>query len=82
MAVRIQSRATGKSPVAAAQTKPAPKQHAFFTVADLARRWSLSERHIRRLIDQGDLIVHRIGRSVRVSQSNIALFEARCLEDL
>ena len=64
---------------------PAPPpsgRKAFYTVAELAIRWSLSQRHIRRLIEQGDIIAHRIGRAVRVSAANVALFEARCAQDL
>ncbi|EPR17766.1 hypothetical protein M527_15645 [Sphingobium indicum IP26] len=61
---------------------PSSKRKEFYTVAELAFRWSLSQRHIRRLIDNGDLVVHRIGRAVRVSAANLALFEARCAQDL
>lgn len=61
---------------------PPSKRKEFYTVAELAVRWSLSQRHIRRLIEQGDIIAHRIGRAVRVSAANVALFEARCAQDL
>ncbi|TPE63099.1 hypothetical protein FJQ54_04435 [Sandaracinobacter neustonicus] len=54
----------------------------FYTVAELAVRWSLSQRHIRRLIEGGDIITHRIGRAVRVSAANVALFEAHCAQTL
>lgn len=61
---------------------PPSGRKAFYTVAELAVRWSLSERHIRRLIDNGEVVAHRIGRAVRVSAANVALFEARCAQDL
>lgn len=61
---------------------PSSKRKEFYTVAELAVRWSLSQRHIRRLIDNDDIIAHRIGRAVRVSAANVALFEARCAQDL
>ncbi|WP_181159976.1 MerR family transcriptional regulator [Sandaracinobacter neustonicus] len=51
-------------------------------MAELAVRWSLSQRHIRRLIEGGDIITHRIGRAVRVSAANVALFEAHCAQTL
>ncbi len=38
----------------------------LLTVAELSRRWRLSERHLRLLIARGDLPVVRIGRSVRI----------------
>jgi excisionase family DNA binding protein len=74
-----------KTTAAVASRSPAPPlsgRKAFYTVAELAVRWSLSQRHIRRLIEQGDIIAHRIGRAVRVSAANVALFEARCAQDL
>ncbi|WP_200841211.1 helix-turn-helix domain-containing protein [Geminicoccus flavidas] len=82
MVVSIKTKASEKNPVAPAPVKPAVRQGRFFTVADLARRWSMLERHIRRLIDQGHLVVHRIGRSVRIAEANVALFEARCTRGL
>jgi excisionase family DNA binding protein len=74
-----------KKTVAVGTGSPAPspsKRQEFFTVAELAVRWSLSQRHIRRLIEHGDIVAHRIGRAVRVSAANVALFEARCAQDL
>ena len=58
------------------------KRKDFYTVAELAIRWNLSERHIRRQIASGELIVHRFGKVVRVSAANAALFEARGARDL
>lgn len=50
----------------------------FFTVKELAERWRLSERHVRRITDAGELPIHRMGRSVRISADNVLLYEARC----
>ena len=51
----------------------------FFSVADLARRWQCSTRHIRRLIDSGELPVHRMGEKlIRISAANVLLYEAQC----
>lgn len=68
--------ATGEPKAAPAKPHPLP----FYTAADLARRWGMSERHVRRLIDAGDLIAHRFGRAVRVSLANVLIYEAGCIE--
>jgi excisionase family DNA binding protein len=51
---------------------------AFYTVAQLADRWAITERQVRRYIATGELIATRFGRSVRVSAEEVARFEARC----
>jgi excisionase family DNA binding protein len=45
-------------------------------VATVARRLDASVRHVRRLIASGALPVHRIGRSVRVSEDDLLRFLA------
>jgi len=49
---------------------------AFYTVPQLAFRWSISKRQVDRYIASGDLIATRFGRSVRVSADEVARFEA------
>jgi hypothetical protein len=49
---------------------------AFYTVAQLAVRWGICERQLRCYIDSCDLVATRFGRSVRVSASQVARFEA------
>jgi excisionase family DNA binding protein len=49
---------------------------AFLTVKELADRWKLSTRSVWRLIADGRLRVHRIGRLVRIALADIVLFEA------
>ena len=49
----------------------------FFTVREVAESVRLSERQIRRLIADGDLAVHRIGRAVRISASDLEQFLRR-----
>jgi excisionase family DNA binding protein len=49
---------------------------AFYTVAQLATRWGISERQVHRYIASGQLIATRFGRSVRVSADEVARFEA------
>lgn len=48
---------------------------AFYTVAQLAVRWSICERQVHRFIDSGDLTATRFGRSVRVSAAEVERFE-------
>jgi excisionase family DNA binding protein len=54
-------------------TRPVTKLRKIGETADIL---SVSERTVRRLIDIGALPVHRLGRSVRISDTNIALFLA------
>ncbi len=46
--------------------KPDPEP-AFHSVADLAKRWDCSEKHVRRLIERKELVAHRFGNIIRVS---------------
>jgi excisionase family DNA binding protein len=63
------SRATG------APSSPAQRKE-FFTAAELAQRWQMSERHVRRLIKSGELDTHRFGRVVRISLAQLLIYEA------
>jgi excisionase family DNA binding protein len=49
----------------------------LLTVQDVATDLQLSTKTIRRLIDRGDLPVHRLGRSVRVSEEDLLVFTTR-----
>lgn len=46
------------------------------TINETAEILNTSERTVRRLIDSGALPVHRFGRLVRISESDIATFLA------
>jgi len=46
------------------------------TIGETAELFSTSTRTVRRLIDSGDLPVHRVGRCVRISDADIAVFLA------
>ena len=46
------------------------------TIAETAELFNTSTRTVRRLIESGALPVHRLGRSVRISDSDIATFLA------
>jgi excisionase family DNA binding protein len=43
-------------------------------VAEAAKLLGVSEKTVRRLIDSGSLIAHRIGHSVRISEDDLRLF--------
>lgn len=59
-----------------AQMSVGSKLEPFYTVADLAKRWKVSERHIRHLIDAGQFKIKRFGGAIRVSAAEVALYEA------
>ena len=46
----------------------------FYSVAEVADLLNFNERTIRRWIDQGDLIVHRFGRELRISRADLETF--------
>lgn len=50
----------------------------FLTVDEIADRWQTSTRKIRRMIDAGELVAHRFGRHVRVSESDLLAYERGC----
>jgi excisionase family DNA binding protein len=58
-------------------TSPNPVPR-FFTVDEIADRWRTSSRKIRRMIDAGELVAHRIGRHVRISEPDLLAYERGC----
>lgn len=49
------------------------------TIIDVAERLQVSTRTVRRWIDQGELRIHRLGRQLRVTEDDLALFlNQRC----
>jgi len=55
---------------------------AFLTTEQLAQRWLLSTRQVRRIIAAEKIHVHRIGRPVRISRAAIEAFEANQCSDV
>jgi excisionase family DNA binding protein len=49
----------------------------MFSVPEVADELHLKERMVRRLIDQGELDVHRFGRHVRVSDEDLGAYVSR-----
>jgi excisionase family DNA binding protein len=54
---------------ASQQTKPQ-----FSTIAAIAQRLDVSPRTVHRWIASHELVVHRIGRSVRISEADLKAF--------
>ncbi len=56
-------------------TKP---QHSgiphFYTVPEIAKHLKVSERQVRRWIAKNELVVHRLGRIVRVAKGDLDAF--------
>lgn len=50
---------------------------AFMSVRELAERLSLSTKTVRRLIDSGQLPVHRIGGQIRIAETDAARFVSK-----
>jgi excisionase family DNA binding protein len=48
----------------------------FHTIGGIALQLGVSARSVHRWIAQGELIVHRIGRSVRISETDFKAFLA------
>lgn len=58
-------------------SKPSTPTGPFLTAKELSARWKLSLRNVRRKISRGDIPVHRMGYSVRISIKDIAIYEAK-----
>jgi excisionase family DNA binding protein len=46
----------------------------FFTLAEVAKRLSVSGRTVRRWIERGELIAHRFGAAVRIAETLMKKF--------
>ena len=57
------------------------KQLPYYTVRQVATRWQCSEKKVRRLIARGELIAHRFGSQLRVSEADLKIFERLHRED-
>ncbi len=60
-------------------SNPPPSSRTLFltplmTIPDVAEQLQVSEKTIRRWITSGDLIAHRIGRQLRISESDLQAF--------
>ena len=48
----------------------------FFTISEVAERLQVATRTVRRWIEAGDLVVHRIGGVVRIAERDLRAFLA------
>lgn len=55
-------------------SEPSPMR----SVDEVATRLGVHPRTVRRLIARGELIAHRIGGSVRISERDLQVYLARC----
>ena len=62
-------------PKASIPTPPSPAQ--LYSVDAIATRFGLSAKTVRRLITSGQLVAHRIGRQLRISETDATAFLAR-----
>jgi excisionase family DNA binding protein len=53
---------------------PSRAASSMHTVTSVAERLGVSEKTVRRLIARGELPVHRIGHSLRVSEDDLQAF--------
>lgn len=52
-----------------------PVSVAFYTVRQIAERWQCSEKTVRRLIERGELVAHRLGGRHRISEADLVAHE-------
>lgn len=55
----------------------APALPNLISVREFAERLSISSKTVRRLIDSGQLPIHRIGGQIRIAETDAARFVAR-----
>ncbi len=47
----------------------------FYSLPEVANRYDVSVRTVRRWIKNGELVAHRIGHQLRISAEDISTFE-------
>jgi excisionase family DNA binding protein len=57
---------------------PTRRHSRLLTVAEVAEEVKMSEKTVRRWEKSGDLHFHRLGRQLRVSEDDLALFLNKC----
>jgi excisionase family DNA binding protein len=50
-------------------------EHSFYSLRQLAARWQISVKSLRRYIARGELPYHRFGRQLRISVQDALAFE-------
>ncbi len=57
------------------RTKGQSKKKAYHTVKDIAARWDTCERSVRREINKENLVAHRFGGLLRISDEDLRIYE-------
>jgi excisionase family DNA binding protein len=57
-----------------AMTTPSPRLQKMLSVEAVAERLTVSTKTVRRWIERHELSVHRLGKSIRVSESDLSGF--------
>jgi excisionase family DNA binding protein len=52
-----------------------PKSESLLTLQDLAARWQVSLKSVRRIVTRSELKVHRIGHQIRISVEDVITYE-------
>ena len=47
----------------------------YFTVDEVAARWKVSPKKVRREISREALVAHRFGRQLRISEADLLVYE-------
>jgi excisionase family DNA binding protein len=66
--------AAPRTPKSAGQ-KPAPAFERFWTPKQIAERWLVSSRTVRRLIEAGELRACRMGKQIRIRHADLLAYE-------
>ena len=56
--------------------KAIPGSQKYYTMRQLAERWQRDKRSIDRDIRSGNLVAHKFGKSVRIAEDDVLLYEA------
>lgn len=55
-------------------TTPKPALPVLYTVAEVANLLKVSIKTVRRWIDADELVAHRLGRQLRITESDLSAF--------
>ncbi len=53
---------------------PPPILEPLLSITEVAKRLDVSSKTIRRLIETKSIVIHRIGRQIRISETDLAVY--------